>query len=190
MHKFTLEPYTGPSSRYDCPSCNQRKRLSRYIDTDTDQHLAAKVGKCDRENKCGYHYKQNQYFDEAGGNIMRNANCQMRNERKKKTSAIDTPNSAFNIIPSNIFKQSLKTYGNNNFITWCIGLFGEEIVSELISRYLIGTSKHWNSATVFWQVDSKGAIRTGKIMLYDTSNGKRVKKPFNHINWVHTVVRK
>jgi hypothetical protein len=59
----------------------------------------------------------------------------------------------------------------------------------LIGRYFIGTSKHWNGATVFWQIDKNGKIRTGKIMLYNSETGRRVKEPFNQISWVHTAVK-
>jgi hypothetical protein len=59
----------------------------------------------------------------------------------------------------------------------------------LVSRYFIATSKHWNGATVFWQIDIQGKVRTGKIMLYKPTTGKRVKEPFNHINWVHKVIK-
>jgi hypothetical protein len=38
---------------------------------------------------------------------------------------------------------------------------------------------------VFWQIDKNGEVRAGKIMLYNPTTGKRIKEPFNHINWVH-----
>jgi len=66
-------------------------------------------------------------------------------------------------------------------------LFDREIVQDLINTYHIGTSKHWKGAAVFWQIDIQGNIRTGKIMLYD-NNGHRVKEPYNHINWVHSLL--
>jgi hypothetical protein len=64
-------------------------------------------------------------------------------------------------------------------------LFGVKKASEAISRYYIATSKHWNGATVFWQIDIKRRIRTGKIMLYSPITGKRAK----YINWVHSVIK-
>ena len=54
-----------------------------------------------------------------------------------------------------------------------------------IKKYLIGTSNHWIGATVFWQIDKNIAIKAGKIMLYNCNTGKRVKKPYNHISWMH-----
>jgi hypothetical protein len=66
---------------------------------------------------------------------------------------------------------------------------GEEATREAIKRYFIGTSKHWDGSTVFWQIDGCGVIRTGKIMQYDSQTGKRVKAPVNRITWVHSVLK-
>jgi hypothetical protein len=68
-------------------------------------------------------------------------------------------------------------------------LFGVEVADQLVSKYFIGTSKHWPGATVFWQIDISGKVRTGKIMLYSPATGKRVKEPFNHISWAHKVTK-
>ena len=54
--------------------------------------------------------------------------------------------------------------------------------------YRVGTSKHWPGSCVFWQTDINGCVRTGKVMLYDADNGKRVKHPFNHVTWVHSLL--
>src|SRR3569833_2277204 len=63
--KFTLQPYAGMRSRYKCPSCNHRtKTFTRYINTDTGEHIAPHVGKCERLDKCGYHLKPGEYFNE------------------------------------------------------------------------------------------------------------------------------
>lgn len=55
--------------------------------------------------------------------------------------------------------------------------------------YRVGTSKHWSGSCVFWQTDINGCVRTGKVMLYDADNGKRVKHPFNHVTWVHSLLK-
>ena len=40
---------------------------------------------------------------------------------------------------------------------------------------------------MFWQMDNTGNIRTGKIMAYDITTGKRIKdKDIIPINWVHS----
>jgi hypothetical protein len=95
-------------------------------------------------------------------------------------------------IPVEVFKASLKGHETNHFVQFLINLFGVEVASQLVSRYFIATSKHWNGATVFWQIDTQGKVRTGKIMLYSPTTGKRVKnhsimftgyiKPLNSLN--------
>lgn len=92
-------------------------------------------------------------------------------------------------IPIEVFKGSLQAHEKNHFVNFLIGRFGLEAASELVSRYFIGTSKHWEGATVFWQVDINGKIRAGKIMVYDPTTGKRVKEPRNLINWVHKAIK-
>ncbi|WP_245564975.1 DUF6371 domain-containing protein [Spirosoma panaciterrae] len=93
-------------------------------------------------------------------------------------------------MPFELFKQSLSHYDQNEFVNGLYSLFNDEITNDLISRFFIGTSKHWPGATVFWQIDQYGRIRTGKIMLYDSLTLKRIKQPFSHIDWVHSVLKK
>ena len=93
-------------------------------------------------------------------------------------------------IPVTTFKESLKHHLENNFIKYLIIIFGSEITEQLISKYFIGTSKHWNGATVFWEIDinKPAKIRTGKIMLYNAITGKRIKDKDYNPNWVHSVL--
>jgi hypothetical protein len=82
-----------------------------------------------------------------------------------------------------------------------ISLFGVDVASERGSRYFIGTSKHQftrkdfpnykseKGANVFWQIDTQGKVRAGKIMLYIPTTGKRVKELFDHITWAHKVLK-
>ncbi|MBI3502001.1 MAG: hypothetical protein HY063_09415 [Bacteroidetes bacterium] len=90
-------------------------------------------------------------------------------------------------IPQEPFTQSLQHYEGNNFVKFLFQLYSPETVKKLIEKYFMGTSKHWLGATIFWQIDIAGKIRTGKIMLYD-SNGKRVQEPNSHIAWAHTLM--
>jgi len=92
-------------------------------------------------------------------------------------------------ISLNIFHKSLMAYENNNFIVFLKSVFTPFLVDQAISKYKIGTSKHWKGATIFWQIDDLGNVRTGKVMLYDSIIGKRVKTPFDHITWVHSILK-
>jgi hypothetical protein len=57
--------------------------------------------------------------------------------------------------------------------------------------YRIGSShQKWDNSTVFWQIDQFNKIRAGKMMKYDPKTGNRIKVPYNHISWMHTVYKK
>jgi hypothetical protein len=111
------------------------------------------------------------------------------------------PKKRFALIPDEVLNGSLKKYESNNFVKFLINLFGEEITFELIAKYHIGTSKYrfedmgypnyrsQEGATVFWQRDFEGKIRSGKIMLYNEHTGKRIKEPYDHITWVHSALK-
>jgi hypothetical protein len=173
------------NTRYRCPTCQQRdKTFSLYIDTETGEHIHPTVGRCNRESKCGHHYTPKQYFQDN------NISFDTPQPKAYKPRTVTPPQKPVSFIPVEVFKASLKAHETNHFVKFLINLFGAEVASQLVSRYFIATSKHWNGATVFWQIDTKGKVRAGKIMLYSPTTGKRIKEPFNHINWVHKAIKK
>ncbi|MFZ4741613.1 MAG: DUF6371 domain-containing protein, partial [Bacteroidales bacterium] len=181
-HRFILEKYKNLSSRHLCPSCG-KKELTFYIDTETGEAIHTTVGRCNRESNCNYHYTPKQYFTD--NNIF----AETSPPQATRTPQAKPEPKAISYIDFDIFKRSLANYENNNFIKFLIKTFGESIAKELIEKYFLGTSKHWNGATVFYQRDIKGKIRAGKIMLYDADTGKRIKKPFDHITWLHSLMK-
>ncbi len=184
-YKFILEPYKGMHTRFHCPYCKHKDRkFTRYINAETGEHLADHVGKCERVDSCGVHYKPKQYFEENNFSIDL-----FRDKPKVKLKIVEPQHKQFSIISPELIMSSLKNYESNNFVNYLIELFGIEISNKLVCLYFIGTSKHWKGASIFWQVDSKGNVRTGKIMLYNSSTGKRVKEPYTHINWVHKLIK-
>jgi hypothetical protein len=192
-HRFTLEPYKGMASRYNCPSCD-KKTFTRYIDTEKGGHIADHVGKCSRLDNCDHHYTPKEFFKD-------NPNLSNREDWKKaeyqKTPQPPQPPPSF--IPMDIFQDSFThEYKNNNFVKYLHRLFGDAITTKLIERYRIGTSKHWHGSVIFWQVDIKQRIRTGKVMLYSSDTGKRVKEKrldretkeeymYSYTTWQHRV---
>lgn len=184
QYRYILEPYNGMNTRYHCPKCQQRnKTLSQYIDTETGEHLGPSVGRCNREIKCGYHYTPKQYFQDNDISIN------TTQPKVYKQKAVKPPQKPVSFIPVEVFKASLKGHEKNHFVKFLIDLFGVEISNELISRYFIASSKIWNGSTVFWQIDREGKVRTGKIMLYSSITGKRVKEPYSHISWAHKALK-
>lgn len=179
-YTYHLEPYKGMKSRIQCPKCGARGKFALYINQNDGEYLGSHVGRCERIESCGYHYTPKEYFQDNG--IVPNIKFpQTTNKPKIK----DSPG----YISKEVLESSLSTYENNHFITYLIKLFGMEETKELIIKYHIGTSKYWKGSTVFWQVDILGKVRTGKIMLYKPSNGKRVREPFNHIQWAHKALK-
>jgi len=65
----------------------------------------------------------------------------------------------------------------------------DEVFKVMQNYFITGTNHFWNNATVFWQINNKEQIQGAKIMLYDRHNGKRIKKPYNHINWLHKATK-
>jgi len=179
-----LEPYRGMNTRYRCPKCqHEKKSFSMYIDSKTGSYINNLVGRCNRESSCGYHYTPKQYFDDTKTLQPTNYTYQY------KTVAPVTPQKPVSFIPVEVFNASLEAQETNHFVQFLTNLFGIDIASQLVKNYCIGTSKHWNGATVFWQIDTQGKIRTGKIMLYSPTTGKRTKQPYDHIYWAHKALK-
>lgn len=180
QYRYSLDK-SRPSKKWPCPQCN-KKKLVRYIDTNTNDYLPEEVGRCDREGKCQYHLTPNQYFALNGGD--------QKPPNKPKKRFIPPKRIPTSYISHKLVQASLRAYKKNHFVLYLHSLFSEEVVNNLIQKFKIGTSKHWIGANVFWQIDEKGKARTGKVMLYNSKTGKRVKKPFNHIDWVHSLLKK
>jgi hypothetical protein len=62
-YRYQLERYRGRGSRYTCPQCHRKGVFTRYVDTHNNNiYISDNVGKCNRLDKCGYHYTPKQYF--------------------------------------------------------------------------------------------------------------------------------
>ncbi len=81
----------------------------------------------------------------------------------------------------------MQRFDINPLYRYLAAVAGKEKTDRLFNLYKVGTSKMWNGATVFWQIDINGDVRAGKIMGYDAKTGHRVKQPFNQVSWVHSV---
>jgi hypothetical protein len=180
IHRFILEPYKGASSRHTCPNCGKPKKFTRYIDTENQgEYLAHHVGKCDREEKCSYHYTPSQFFQdnpEAKG-YQKEAWKQSEAWKTKYQAPKEQP---VQYLPWDILNKTLADYPSNNFVRFLASLFGEEKAFSLAKKYKLGTSKKYQNnqgkAVVFWQIDQAGNIRQAKVMAYHPETGKRIKE--------------
>jgi hypothetical protein len=169
-YRYILQPYKGPKSRYKCPECGKPKSFARYIDTETNEQLNDKVGRCNRESGCGEHYSPKQYF-------IDNDIPQDENTFRSSKPIIAKP---IYFIDQNIFKKSLTGYASNHLISFLTTLFDTDTVKRLTERYQIGSSGHWPGATTFWYVDTLDRVNYGKIMVYNPETGKRDKVKIEH----------
>lgn len=186
QYRFCLDN-RRPTKLIYCPQCRKRA-FKRYLDTEADTFLPEQVGRCNRESNCGYHYTPKQFFTD-------NPTAKVGDVISKPllTTYPNSNNDAdiFSTIPLSIFEKSKRYFAHNNFVSYLKNLFHDDLAHQLVERFQIGTSKHFQGATVFWQVDVLGNIRTGKIMLYDVVTGKRRKDDNGnkYINWAHTVLK-
>ncbi|MDR0619417.1 MAG: DUF6371 domain-containing protein [Bacteroidales bacterium] len=165
--------------KHHCPKC-EHKAFVLYIDNTTGEPLHSTIGKCDRADNCGHHYTPKQYFQDnhISFDTVRNYSPYRKPSPK--------PQPAPSYISTDVFKKSLQGYENNNFVQFLRGAVGDEATKEAIEQYYIGTSK--NGGTVFWEIDSFGKIRTGKIIQY-TVDGHRQKDIMPPVQWVHAILK-
>ena len=175
---FSLDKST-PTKLFQCPDC-KHKSLKRYWDNNQKEYLSDVIGRCNRESNCGYHLTPKQYFEDKQIEYNPQNYCGV-------IEPIVTPEPTF--IDKNLMYRSVGRNAPNHFTEYLNTLFREEITKRLVEQFKIGTSTHWKGACVFWQIDNNENVRTGKVMLYDALSGKRIKEPFNHIHWVHSLAK-
>lgn len=175
-YRYILQPYNGRNSRFTCPKCNKHNQLTKYIDSETGEALANHVGKCNRIDKCGYHYSPKQYFLDSG----------IKPERTEVFSQkLQSSIKPISYIDTNILQRTLKNYDKNNLLIYLSSFFNSKEINQLTTMYNIGTSYRWNGGTtIFWEVDINGFVRTGKLIKY-SHDGHRIK---GKNNWVHSLL--
>lgn len=60
-------------------------------------------------------------------------------------------------------------------------------IEQILRAYGVGHAKQ--GYTIFWQIDERGQVRTGKFMLYK-SNGHRDKETPYNFTWAHSMLRR
>jgi len=167
--RYSYAPYVGTHSKSTCPACKVKHKWVRYIDNETSKLLSINYGKCDRIEKCGYHFSPYAHPPTETTNIV----IPVREEVNY-----------FNIVPESILLKSLEHQFSDNFSQYILSKFTDEAKSVLES-YDVGYSKAFNgAATVFWQQDILGRIRSGKIIKY-SEEGKRLRGDTPSVTWVH-----
>lgn len=190
-YRYILEPYKGKSTRYICPKCGKREFVL-YIDKETGEPINERVGRCNREIKCGYHLPPREYFRMVGKPIT--IDIKGKIDKSKLLDNVIVRSDSWSLqknecsyINEKYVIETLKDYDKNTLANFLADWFDSESVIAVLKRYCVGTStfEDYEGATIYWQKDIKGNYRTGKVMLYDC-NGHRVK---SKINWMHRLIK-
>lgn len=195
-YRYILERYRGRGTRYTCPQCGRKYCFTRYIDTENNnQYISERVGKCNRLDKCGYHYTPREYFSDNPW--LRDNSCLfVRNHRKtnKQTNEqpVQEPPKLASLLPRWFMERTLGK--ECDYKIWLRDTFGDSVANRIIADYYIGGAHGDppNTSTtyaIFWQVDYDNNVRTGKLMNYDPATGKRIKGEGAYVNWMHSIMR-
>jgi hypothetical protein len=165
QYKYSLD---SSSKKFLCPKCN-KQTFVKYIENANGSYLDDGFGRCDRETNCSYH------------NPPKNTKAGLFVCCKPK------PKPSYHSLE--LLEKSFIENKENNFIEFLKTLFPAVEVNAIVSKYYIGTSKHYKGATIFWQIDNIERIHAGKILQYIPETGKRAKSPDGKalINWVHSL---
>jgi Domain of unknown function (DUF6371) len=181
-----LQPYKGKSTRHTCPSCKINHSFTLYLSDKTHQPIHCTVGICNRENKCGYHYPPNQYFRHNPASCRDEVCLVSPVPRSNPITKTATHLHKIDYIPFSYVENSTSLH--SNFLQFLTTILTPHQIQQAAENYILGATK--SGAVIFWQIDTQGQVRTGKIMQYNPLTGKRIKHQSGAIDWVHNKLKK
>jgi len=174
-YHYSLEKYNPTIGKQICPDCGHRTFV-RYTSNDRNEFLHDTVGRCDREDKCGYHKTPKDYFQEHPSYQVEQSFVY----QNVKSETVQIPT----YIDDETVASTLGQYGSNAFVQGLIDVFGQDEVMKAVNKYKIGTLIESDDEVIFWQFDRNMNCRSGKVMSYDRATIKRGKT----ISWMHTIL--
>ena len=179
---YHLEKYHTKASRHECPNCHDRHSFTYYVN-DNGEPLDPACGRCNHESSCGYHYTPAQYFHDHP--LIRTT----ARPFIPKMQPITRPPLPLCTLPFSYVRQSASY--NSTFVRFLCSLFDRgtldsPTVRRLGELYALGATH--DKDVIFWQIDIRGRVRSGKIMRYG-ADGHRVKDG-GGTNWVHSKLMK
>ena len=107
----------------------------------------------------------------------------------KKSPLQPEPAAGLCTIPMDLVHKTIRTNPPSDFLKFLRTLFDEDTINRLVQEYNIGVTKSGDA--VFYQIDSQGRCRTGKVMKYDPITGHRIKDTSvqTPITWVHSLLK-
>jgi hypothetical protein len=157
--KYTLR---AGSKKDLCPQCN-KKTYVPFIESESGDEINA--GRCDREQHCGY-------FKKPESNDFTIAPKFEAMEIKTDYISLEVLDKYFN----------LKNTSNLN--KWLLSKFEKDLVRDAEYDYFLCAK---GESVIFWQIDQLSRTRSGKVMDYNPTTGKRTKDAFgkSNISWMH-----
>lgn len=145
------------SKKEICPNCGQKRFVPYVLASDGVTLAGAEFGRCDREQNCGYQ----RYPDGERYTVAEPQKIQPREPLR--------------------FHGDLSVSNDSTLFDWAADFMGISDAVLAWSAYNVGAI---SLATIWWQIDRNGQIRTGKIMHYKR-DGHRDKSAAVPVTWSH-----
>lgn len=165
IHRFQLYPKKcglNAQPKTICPACGQ-KRFVCYTDITTGQMLNEAVGKCDRANKCAYHYTPKMYFAN-GGKAPETGEMKPLPQLKRVY-----------LSPTALDRYS-NTNTHSDLFTGLARKIDSTELNKAFELYRIRTGN--NNETIFPQFDNHNKLCYAKAVYYDPQTAKRTSHIF------------
>ena len=183
--RYELQHYKTRSDRHTCPKCGGRHCFTYYVD-ENNRPLDETVGRCDHESGCGYHYPPREYFSDHPEQERPKEECPHPVMAAEHKTSGKPCGKSIGTIPEEYVSRSRSD--NSHLTRFLLSLQEKNAdrVRLVLKDYRIGATK--DASTVFWQIDTGGRVRTGKIIQYNPDDGHRIKE--RGVNWVHSLLKK
>ena len=179
-YRYQLESkrLTGHQPRkLTCPHCGKRKCFVRYVDTQNGfLYVNDRVGKCDHQHSCGYHYKPSEYYRD-------NSWARENEPHLERYCKPLPPPRPFQPIDMSYVLRSQSP--RSVFWQWFsvdvakkLHLSPEQI-QRVYEDYLVGATN--KDSVIFWQIDHLGLVHSGHIMQYRIEGHRDGFQGWTHI---------
>jgi len=92
-------------------------------------------------------------------------------------------------ISSELVKRSLDMRLKSNFQAFLCRIYNDtKKIQDVCLKYALGVTK--DGSVIFWQIDEKGRVRSGKIMQYDWNGHRDKTGDQGKTDWIHNRMKK
>lgn len=92
-------------------------------------------------------------------------------------------------ISSELVKRSLDMRLKSNFQAFLCRIYNDvKKIQDVCLKYALGVTK--DGSVIFWQIDEKGRVRSGKIMQYDRNGHRDKTEDQGKTDWIHNRMKK